>query len=726
MMNLRSNRHVGAFGALAMVTLLAMGPVAVQAKDAAGSGAAMLVADAIDFTGGAAMLTARGNVEVFYKGVQLRAGQITYDRVADSLQVMGPITLLDGSDTVIFADYAQLSPDLRQGMLQGARLVLDQQLQIAATEISRSADGRYTQAYQTVASSCTVCAANPVPLWQIRSKRVIHDTQERQLYFEQAQFRIAGVPVLYLPQLRMPDPTLERSSGFLPAEIISNDQLGTGIKTPYFIAIDPHRDLTLTPYLSTGGTRTIEGRYRQAFTHGDIRIDAALSDDDLNVDPWRGYVFATGTFQAARDYVFSFDIEAVSDPAYLLTYDISDKDRLQSRAAVSRVNRDEFTEAEIIAFRSLRAADDNRFLPTIMSTVGTTRRFVPASLGGIAKAGVEAHGYLRTGDDPLAGLSRDVTRLSVSTEWARSWIWSSGLVTTLQAEGHIDRYQILQDPAFPDNQVTRATPYLGFEARLPLARSTAGGVTHVLEPVLQVIVAPDTLKAVPNEDSITVEFDEGNLFSASRFAGRDGRELGNRLNFGLNYTRIDPAGWTLGLTLGRVVRQSDRTQFNAGTGLDGKSSDWLAAVQLALGEGFTLMQRGLFDDQFTFSRAETLLYWTYGRGALTSGYTWLQADPPAGRPIDTSEWTMDASLDLAGDWTGRVDWRYDFVTDKATRAGVGLTYLSDCVKVDFDVSRRFTSTAALQPATTVGLSVGLTGFGAGNDGKRGAGRTCSY
>ena len=58
---------------------------------------------------------------------------------------------------------------------------------IAATEIERT-DGRYTQLYQGVASSCEVCADNPVPLWEIRARRVIHDQEERQLYFDGASF----------------------------------------------------------------------------------------------------------------------------------------------------------------------------------------------------------------------------------------------------------------------------------------------------------------------------------------------------------------------------------------------------------------------------------------------------------------------------------------------------------------------------------------------------------
>ena len=709
----------------ALALILSLGPAPVTGQETAAP--ALLIADAIDFSSETGMLAAKGNVEVFYDGVQLKADEIRYDRTADSLSIMGPITLRDDETTVIFADFAELSSDLQSGLLRGARLVLDEQLQIAATEISRSSDGRFVQAYQTVASSCTICAENPVPLWQIRSKRVIHDTQERQLYFEQAQLRVLGVPVLFLPQMRLPDPTLERSSGFLAPEFSSDDQLGTGVKITYFYAIDQSRDLTLTPYVSTGGTKTVEGRYRQAFVNGEIEVNGALTFDGLTTEPYPGYVFAEGTFDVAHDYTLTFDVETRSDPDYLLTYDISDRDRLSSRLALARVDRKHINQAEIIAFQSLRESEDNRFLPTILTSASTTRRFAPGLIGGLATVDAEVHGHYRRGDDAATGLSRDVARVGLSAQWERSWLWSTGLVTRMHAEGHLDHYEILQDPlSFPGETVTRLTPILTFEARVPMAQAGKGGVQHLLEPIVQAVFTSDSLKDAPNEDSQTVDFDEGNLFSTSRFAGRDVRETGNRLNIGVNYTRVDPAGWDLGLTLGRVVRDADQNQFNPGTGLDGASSDWLAAVSLDVQDRLQLAHRALFDDQLSFARSETLLSYTDPRYSILSGYTWLEADVAAGRLLDTSEWSLDASVALARDWTGQVDWRYDFETNDASTAGVGLTYHSDCVRVDFNVSRRFTATTTLRPATTVGLTFELTGFGAGNEGSRGQRRSCTF
>ena len=175
--------------------------------------AATLVADRVEIQGDN-VLVAEGAVEVLQKGMTLTASRVTFDAANDSLSIEGPIVLTDESGTRILADQAELSADLQNGIMTGARLVLEQQLQLAAAEMQR-VGGRYTELGRTVASSCQVCPANPVPIWEIRAQSAVHDRLEQQMYFKGAQLRFFGVPVFYIPRLRMPDPGLDRATGFL-------------------------------------------------------------------------------------------------------------------------------------------------------------------------------------------------------------------------------------------------------------------------------------------------------------------------------------------------------------------------------------------------------------------------------------------------------------------------------------------------------------------------------
>jgi LPS-assembly protein len=707
--------------ALAAALMLALPAAAQEAAPAS------LVADSVRVEDGGARLVAEGSVEVMADGRVLRARRVTYLRREDRLVVEGPLTLIDGPGSVLVADFAQLAPDFRTSVLAGARLVLDRKLQVAAAEISRGADGRYTQLYGVVASSCTVCAGDGAPLWRIRARRVVYDQQERQLYFEGARFDVAGVPVAWWPLIRLPDPTVTRYRGWLAPRFLTDDQLGSGVAVPYFIPLGPSRDLTLTPFATNRDATSLGLRYREALRDGAIEVEGAYGRDDLRPDGWRGFVFGEADIGLADDWRLELRLEVVSDDTYLLDYDITEEDRLKTRAALTRVTRRARSNLEILRFRSLRAEDDNDLLPTRVLDLTHQRRLAPRGIGGQAGLTLNGQVRVRPADAAPAGAAdeaaRDVARLSASLDWRRSWIAGPGLVVTGLGELHLDAYRVRQDDRF-DDTVARATPYAGIELRYPLARAGATGARHLIEPALQIVLAPDDAEDVPEEDGGAPELDAANLFETSRFAGRDARELGSRVSLGLGYERRPAAagGLSFGGTAGRIWRLDPPDQFNLGSGLAGEATDWLVSAHAGLGDDLTFLSRSLIDGALDLSRSDTILRWQGEAGSIETRYTWLVADEAAGRGADTSEWALDLSRDLGGDWTGRVNWRYDFVEDDASRAGLGLTYRGDCVTVGLDVTRRFTSSGDLEPTTRFGLAVELAGFGA--DERRTRRRAC--
>ncbi|MFE3836961.1 LPS assembly protein LptD [Rhodobacteraceae bacterium PA1-206B] len=683
---------------------------------------ATLVSDRIEVTGDSRLI-ASGKVEVLYKGTRLSASRITYDRATERLEIEGPITLVEaGGDSVILASAADLRSDLSEGILTSARLVLNQQLQMAASRLAR-VEGRYTAMDRVVASSCRVCAASPTPLWEIRATRVVHDEVARQIYFDHAQFRISGVPVFYIPRLRMPDPTLDRAQGFLPARLRTTSDLGTGLKIPYFIPLGASRDLTLAPYLTTTGATTLEMRYRQAFRTGTIEFNGAISRDNLTDDSLRGYLFGRGAFDLPDDYRLTFGIQAASDNAYLLDYGYSDLDRLDSRAEISRVRRNGFLSARLVAFQSLRDEDDNDTLPSLVADVTFHRRFSLGPLGGEGGLRIQTHNHYRTSDDPLDGPDpdtiadgRDMGRVSARIDWRRSLILPGGIEATALGEAQLDAYSIRQDAIYGGNY-GRGHAAAGIELRWPWVRAGGGsggattGATHVIEPVAQLIWANRHGDAIPDEDSTLVEFDEGNLFSLGRFPGADAVEEGYRANLGVTWTRFDPEGWNLGLTLGRVMRARDEGQFGPASGLGGRSSDWLAAVNLDWESGVQTTGRVLFDNDFEITKAELRFDFVDEIFSLSGSALWVIADPAENRPDPTRELRLDTGWQVTPAMKAKFRGSYDFESHRGTLAGMGVEFRNDCVSVDLSLSRRFTSSTSVSPTTDFGLSVDLIGFG---------------
>ncbi|MCX7288056.1 MAG: LPS assembly protein LptD [Rhodobacterales bacterium] len=669
-----------------MVLILALPPRA-EAQDQA-----TLVSDSLAIVGDSRLI-AEGNVEVFFKGRRLKASRIVFDQATDRLEITGPIVLTDETGGIlILASQADMQADLTEGILTSARLVLDRQLQLAANRMMR-VGGRYTALQTVTASSCKVCAGNPTPLWEIRAARVVHDEQERQIYFDRAQFRLAGVPVFFIPRLRMPDPTLDRATGFLMPSIRTTSDLGAGIKLPYFIALSPSSDLTLIPYLTLRNSQTLGLRYRQVWTTGEIELNGAITRDDLIPGDPRGYLFVDGAFDLPLNFELSIKGQTVSDPAYLLDYGIANLDRLDSRVEVKRTRRNEHISARIISFQTLRDDEDNTTIPSILADLTFHRRFSLGVLGGEGGLRLQTHNHYRSSTDPLDtsgdGIAdgRDLGRVSARIDWRRSFLLPMGIEATVLGDATADAYTISEDAIY-EGSTTRTHGNAGVEVRWPWVKVAAAGATHVIEPVAQLIWSSSDAETLPNEDSVLVEFDEGNIFSLNRFPGSDAVERGPRANVGMTWTRYDADGWSMGVTLGRVFREADLGQFGPGSGLDGKTSDWLAAVNFDLTDQLALTARAVVSDDMDLTKGEARIAYSGSKTALSSSMIWAVADPLENRQDPTQEFTFDAKRKLTPNWTGKLSGRYDFVADRGTVAGFGLEFLNECMRVDVSLSRR--------------------------------------
>ncbi len=693
-------------------------------------GVATLVADRL-FIDGGTRLVAEGNVEALFGEARLQASRVSYDRATGQIRVDGPLVLDEGREVLILADQAELSDDLERALILSARLVFDEQLQMAAGSAERLSP-RFTELSNVVASSCEICARRRTPLWELRSSRVVHDEEEQQIYFEGAQFRLFGLPVAYIPRLRVPDPRLERATGFLAPRLSASTGHGVGLRAPYFIVLGADRDVTLTPFLANRGTRALEVRYRQAFASGRLELGGLVARDSIRPGGLRGFGLARGEFALGRGYALRFNLIQPSDSTVLEDYD-RPQSRPTSDITVERIRRDERIRLQLLQFRSLRRADVNATLPNRVGQAVIERREDVPGLGGVASLRLEAHAHRRamplpTGlPEPVPGFGagprpRHLGRVSLDLGWRRDAVLPGGVLAAAEAHLGLDHFRLGDTGgSFPTSQ-SRVTPTLTAELRWPLVRAGGAGASHVVEPVAQFVWSRDQVSALPYEGNRLPELDEGNLFARDRFAARDSREVGMRANLGLSWTRHDPQGWSSTLTLGRIWRPTDLGQFSSASPLAGARSAWLLAGSLDATDGLTLSNRSLFDTDLRLQRTALELDWSTETYSLSTSYMRILADPFEDRAAMASEWSLEGARQIDEMWEARISWRYDIAQSRAARAMVGLNYENECLRMEMGLERQFASASAAAGRTSFGLNINLLGIG-GNPGR--ARRACN-
>ena len=145
--------------------------------------------------------------------------------------------------------------------------------------------------YKTYASTCNICEQDRTPLWEIRAERIEHDENLKQIYFYRSQFRFLGVPVLYSPLLRLPDPSLKRAKGFLVPDIKYSKSSNIKIKMPYFLPLNKSSDVLLTPEINFNNSMDLGVKYRKLYKSSDLNVEGFVVTSDASKKT-NGYLFA--------------------------------------------------------------------------------------------------------------------------------------------------------------------------------------------------------------------------------------------------------------------------------------------------------------------------------------------------------------------------------------------------------------------------------------------------
>ena len=664
----------------------------------------VVIADRISVTQDQKLI-ASGNVEVLHGSQRLTAQSMTYDRNTKTLQIEGPIQLRDGQSTTILANTANLHQDLKSGILREARLILDDFIQLATVQLHRSA-GRYSRFHKTVATSCRICKENEVPLWQIRAREVVHDQNEKQLYFYDAHLRVKALPILYLPYLRLPEPSVTRSSGFLIPSIRTTTQLSTGIKIPYFQELGDHADMTITPYLSAR-TRTLNLNYRQEFSQGRIALEGSLTRDDLIPDTDRGYFLGAGGFALKDKHELYFDIEWASENAYLYDYDLPNKDYLDSEIALTRTGNNSFYRSSFTHFQSLREEEIESEIPTLLTDFDFRRRYFPPIIDGELRLRLAAHANRRS--STLNEKGRDVAQTNIDVRWLRGKILPHGMKADWQLGVVTNFFRVNQDRNFPKN-ARQTTPYGTLTFRLPIAQSNANR-TDLIEPAVQIgwSKISDGMSSVPERGP--VEFDEGSLVSLARFSTNLAEQNGLALAYGVKWTRIKKSR-QITFSVGQVIFDRQHGQQDNYPALSDKMSDVLLAGQLTTRAGINLTARTLVDRSLNISNAEF-------HGAISGETTTfdishilMRSNPSKGQLRTLSELNLNGSIKLNRNWNVNANLRYDVVDHRDIKSGLGFTYMNECVEINFSINRHNTASTNIRPATEFQFNVVLRGFSA--------------
>jgi LPS-assembly protein len=369
-----------------------------------------------------------------------------------------------------------------------------------------------------------------------------------------------------------------------------------------------------------------------------------------------------------------------------------------------------------------------------------------------------------TAADPISSLIyRDSRRASAEANWQASYTFDSGIRIQPFVDARFDYFSIndgqvqssLSSTLMPAKENdTRGLGSVGATVSWPFIKPLSHG-SLVIEPIAQFIAA-NRVKLdtnVPNEDSVSFEYDETNLFELNRFSGYDLEEGGDRANLGLRATLDLAGGRSASAIVGRTFRTESDMVFTPQSGLQGTSSDWVTAVSVTPIAGLTIFNRArLSGSDWTVQREEAGGNFALGdRFSASVRYVYqlsglvqvdcttpdLTIDPSTGIPTCPSPFSgarvaEGASVigkvenaQVSGSWFFTKNWgvtvntTYDFVGFETNGrfhpvlpvSQIGLVYKDECLRLDVIYTHDETYSDTIGPSNAVAFRLTLTTLG---------------
>lgn len=681
---------------------LAQQPAAAQTEQPA-----VLKADELTYDQELDIVTASGHVEIAQGDRVLRADTVSYNRRANLITASGNVTLLEPTGDVVFADYVELTDDLKSGVIQNFRALLADQSRLAAVS-ARRVDGRLTAARKAIYSPCDLCKTDPTraPIWQIKAAKVGHDQEARRVTYNDARMEIFGVPVAYTPYLAHPDGTVKRESGFLAPEFGNSSVLGSLFTVPYFQTLGPSADLTFEPIFLTKENPVVAAEYRRRTSTGILETSASITsakrrDDSNNELPGheaRGHIKGIGRFDIDEDWRWGFDVARATDDTYLQRYKLLqryrflDQNTLTSNVFAERFVGRDYAAINGYAFQGLRPADDSGLAPLVLPLAEYSASGERGEYGGRFTFDANALGIYRSE-------GTRTQRMALQGGWDLPYIAPSGEIYTLSARllgvgYHTENIGNPNDQASPteDGFEARLLPQVSLGWRYPLVRQDETFRT-IIEPIASFVAAPNigSQSRFPNEDSQGVDLDTTNLFRLNRFTGYDRLEGGQRVNYGFNadFTRIEN-GAKLSAFLGQSYRLQEQSAFPTGSGLERQQSNIVGRINfrphpwLSTTYNFQL-------DKDNFSAQRSLASASIGPTALqlSMSYAYFERSTQPGLSQDIEQVAAVLRANLTPFWRVQIrDVRSLSEDDGQLLGGASLIYEDECILAGVDFSRR--------------------------------------
>ena len=580
--------------------------------------------------------------------------------------------------------------------------------------------------------------------WQFDAKSIDLNTDTGRGEAYNTTFRIADVPVFYLPYFNFPIDT-RRSSGFLLPNASVGSENGIELDIPYYFNLAPNYDATLNTHIYTSRNPMLSGEFRyltQDYGSGIFNGSYLPSDKEYDGENRSSFFYdhywsSSDIPRLSGDAKYSY----VSDADYLNDFDtlgLSDNTvNLPRRARLNYYNDFVNGELKVETFQTLDAFDDDG--EPLLDKDKPYSRLPQLTLDyrlPWAKefdiTGVHDSAYFKKSIDDGSEAEKSGVRvynkLSAAYPIESAWGYIKPELSVQHLYTSYDQ-DSLADNALSEDDGSQSVlvPQASIDAGLHLYRAgspfgafdeTMGGY-QLLSPRLKYTYSPfENQNDIPNFNTRIASINYEQLFSDSWFLGHDRLQDLHAITPGINYRYIDATGVTrfdgsiaeqFYIDDGRVTLDGDQQLFNSSS----SGMVWDSSVQPYNNLWVDVSGALTSDYDLNFITTE-LRYQPSNNSLFNIGYIKRQSDENTNQ-LPLSAITASAVFPVNNNWRVIAQGQYDHRSDKMLDALVGVDY-EDCCFGFAVYGRSYYNDLNVsdEPTQAVMAEIRLNGLGSGD------------
>ena len=547
------------------------------------------------------------------------------------------------------------------------------------------------------------------PPWTIQSSKMLHDKAKKTIFYDNAVVKIYDIPVLYLPKLSHPDPSVKRRSGFLIPSFSDTKNLGSGLSIPYFWAINKDKDMTLTSNIYVNENPLLLGEYRQIFEKSNLNLDFGYtkgykktSSTKRKGDKSHFFSEFVKNFNSKNDTQNTLIVknQNVSNNKYLKLYKIKsnladyEQETLENSLSFTRENNNYFFGFDANIFETLNENYNDKYEYVYPEIIFDKNLFSNDYIGALD---LQSNLEVKTYD------TNKTSKILVNDfDWLiKNDNFNNGFRTKLLGKIKNVNYEAKNIAGLKEDTSSELFGAIGYLAELNLFKKNKNLSESFLTPKVLLRYAPGSMKKENGGSQLTTE----KLFNMNRVDDNNNFENGLSASVGLEY-EISKKEKKFALSLGQIINEKENKNMGSKTSLDEKLSDLVGSANVDLSENFSLNYNFLVDQNMketNYNQISSIINFDF----LKINFDYLKEKKHIGDneyiKTNLSYNKNNSILSLSS--------KRSLITNSSEFYDLSYEYFNDCLRAGIVYRREFYNDSEIEAENSLMFKVTLVPFG---------------